>query len=342
MRKTCLGSIVRLYSVPDDMPLIGHIAFGLIDRGTNLIQVRPVSTCPLSCVFCSVDAGPRSKRRQTEYVVGIEHILDWFRRVAMIKRGKVQAHIDTVGDPVTYPYLVELVHGLANISNVSVVSIETNGVLLTEKMVDRLEAAGLSRINLSIHSLDPEKAKGIVGSRLYDVERVKGIAEYVAQCTGLDLIITPVWVPGINDQDIHQIIKYALEIGAGKRCPPLGIQKYEAHKYGRKPEGIRPMSWRRFYSELRRLERKYGVKLVLSPQDFGIFKDIRLPLAGKRGENVRVEVVGPGWLKGQWLGVFHERCVTLVGVRGAAPIGEKIHAKLLRVKHNIYVARVLR
>ncbi len=33
------------------LPLIGHTAFGLIDRGTNLIQVRPVSGCNLNCIF---------------------------------------------------------------------------------------------------------------------------------------------------------------------------------------------------------------------------------------------------------------------------------------------------
>ena len=45
------------------IPLIGCIAFGLIDRGTNLIQIRPFTGCPLSCIFCSVDAGPRSRNR---------------------------------------------------------------------------------------------------------------------------------------------------------------------------------------------------------------------------------------------------------------------------------------
>ena len=40
--------------IEDDIPLIGHIAFGIIDRGTNLLQIRATSFCALSCIFCSV------------------------------------------------------------------------------------------------------------------------------------------------------------------------------------------------------------------------------------------------------------------------------------------------
>ena len=50
----------RVFEVGPPMPLVGHVAFGIIDRGTNLLQIRPTSLCPLSCIFCSVDAGPRS------------------------------------------------------------------------------------------------------------------------------------------------------------------------------------------------------------------------------------------------------------------------------------------
>ena len=43
------------------IPLIGTAYFGLIDRGTNLIEIRPLTGCNLSCIFCSVDADPSSR-----------------------------------------------------------------------------------------------------------------------------------------------------------------------------------------------------------------------------------------------------------------------------------------
>jgi len=341
--KSSLNSTSRkIIKVPTEWPLLGHIAFGLIDRGTNVIQVRPITTCPLCCIFCSVDAGPCSRRRQAEYVVELDHLVEWFKFIVSYKgANRVQAHIDTVGDPLTYPMLVDLVQALSEIEEVSVISLETHGPLLNEKIIDELDAAGLSRINLSIDSLDPELARRMAGVDWLDINKILAIAEYIARDTKLDLIITPVWVPKLNDQEIPKIIEFALRIRAGKRCPPLGIQKYEAHKYGRKPKGVKPMTWREFYAKLRELEKAYNVKLILSPEDFGIYKTIQIPLAFKKYETVKVKIVERGWLRNQVIGIARDRLVSVVGLRNNteadALIGQNVKVKILRVKHNIYI-----
>lgn len=320
------------------IPLVGSVGFGLIDRGTNVIQVRPTSICPLSCIFCSTDAGPRSKRRLTEYMVELDYLVDEFRRLVRVKDCRfIEAHIDTVGDPLTYPKLPELCQALRETPGVEVVSLQTHGHLLTEKLVDRLEAAGLSRINLSIDSLDPELARKLSGTESYDVERIVGLAEYIA-ASKIDLLIAPVWVPGVNDGDIERLIELALKIGAGRRWPPLGIQKMLIHKHGRKPKGVRPMSWGEFYRRLRRLERSYGVKLVLKPEDFGTHRCRGLPLVFRRFEKTWVKLVGPGLFKGEKLGVARGRVLTVVDAE-EAPIGSRIRVKVIRVKDNIYMAR---
>jgi uncharacterized Fe-S cluster-containing radical SAM superfamily enzyme len=69
MSKVIGASRNRLYIYVHNMPLVGHIAFGVIDRGTNILQVRPTTICPYNCIFCSVDAGPYSRYRQAEFVV---------------------------------------------------------------------------------------------------------------------------------------------------------------------------------------------------------------------------------------------------------------------------------
>jgi uncharacterized Fe-S cluster-containing radical SAM superfamily enzyme len=332
----------KFVEVPADWPLIGCIAFGVIDRGTNLIQVRPSSSCPLSCIFCSTDAGPSSRNRQAEYVVDLDHIVEWFKIVAKIKRSKsLEAHIDTVGDPLTYPKIVDLVHRLSEIPRVSVISLQTHGSLLSYKVISNLEAAGLSRINLSIDALDPQLAKRLAGTQNYDLEHVLKMAEAISN-SRIDLLIAPVWVPGLNDQEIPKIIKLALSIGAGKRWPPLGIQKYVVHRYGRKPKGVKPMTWYKFYKELRMLEERFKVRLVLKPDDFGIVKDAKMPLRFRKGEKVRVRVVGVGWLRGEKLAVDlrRERMVTLVNA-SHAEVGSTVSARILACKDNIYVAEPL-
>ena len=323
-----------------ELPLVGAIAFGIIDRGTNVLQVRPTSLCPLSCPFCSTDAGPSSRHRAAEYEVALDLMLDWVEQVVRFKGSRgIEAHIDTVGEPATYPRLVELVQGLSDISGIEVISMQTNGVLLDEQLIGELEDAGLDRINLSIHALRPELAKEMAGTEGYDLEHVLSVAEAIAE-SRIDLLIAPVWVPGVNDSELEPLIKFALRIGAGKKWPPLGIQKYLAHKRGRRPPGVRPMSWRAFYRALRELEAKYGVKLVLSPEDFGMRKAPLLPAPFSVGEVVKVRVLAPGWLRGEVTGEARGRAITLVGAWGLEP-GMEVLARVIRVKHTIYLAEPL-
>ncbi|MFQ6074012.1 MAG: radical SAM protein, partial [Candidatus Bathyarchaeia archaeon] len=192
-----------LVKIDESVPLVGCIAFGLIDRGTNLIQMRPISTCPLSCIFCSTSAGPKSRIRQTEYTVALDYMVEEFRELVKFKgEREIEAHIDTVGDPLTYPRIVDLVHELRQTRGVKTVSMQTHGALLNEKLLDRLSSAGLSRINFSIDALDSQLAKKLADTEWYDVERITDLTRYITENTSIDLLLSPVWVPNINDQEI--------------------------------------------------------------------------------------------------------------------------------------------
>lgn len=329
-----------LIKIPNDVdvPLLGCIAFGIIDRGTNLLQVRPVTLCPLSCIFCSVDAGPWTKHRQAEFIVDVDYLIAEFRKVARFKGQGLEAHVDTVGDPLTHPKIVDIVQGLADTPEVEVVSMQSHGALLNERLADELAEAGLSRMNLSIDALDPELARRLAATSTYNVKKVLEVAEHIARSTTMDLLISPVWVPGVNDEEVLKLIREALRMGAGKRWPPLGIQKMEVHKYGRRPRGVKPMTWYRFYNALREWERMFKVKLILRPEDFKIHKRQRLPSPFKRFERIKVDVVGPGWLKGEALGVARGRAVTLVS-GDVLPPGRRVTATVIGVKDGLFIAR---
>lgn len=271
-------------------------------------------------------------------MVDLEQLLSAFEWAVSYKEtNDIEAHIDTVGEPTMYPKLVELVTGLSGNSHVSVVSMQTNGILLNNKLIDELEAAGLSRINMSIDSLDPDLAKRIAGTNSYRLEKVLENAEYIAQNTDIDLLIAPVWLQGINDAHMSRLIEFALNIGAGKKWPPLGIQKFLPHKYGRKPR-IRVMKWEVFYSQLKEWERFYKTKLVLKPQDFGGFQCKALPRLFKRHEKVKVRVVGTGWMEGEKLAVARDRVLTIVDA-DRIPVGAEVYVRMERVVDGIYIAR---
>ncbi|MEM3576849.1 MAG: radical SAM protein [Candidatus Bathyarchaeia archaeon] len=332
-----------LFEISSDIPLVGNIAFGLIDRGTNVIQVRPISTCPLSCIFCSTNAGPKSKIRQTEYIVPMDYLVEEFRKIVAYKGEKnIEAHIDTVGDPTTYPEIVELVARLNQTSGVEVVSMQTHGALLNEKILNRLSSAGLKRINLSLDALEPTLAKKLADTEWYDAEKIVELTRYIVSSTKIDLLLAPVWIPGLNDTEIPKIIRLAIDVGAGRKFPPLGIQKYERHKHGRKPKGVKGISWKKFYSQLKTWEHDFGVKLIITSRDFGIHKRQMLPVPYKKFEKIKVKVVGPGWLKREKLAVTQkgDRSLTLVNAE-EIPIGANLKARVVANKHNLLIAEPL-
>jgi uncharacterized Fe-S cluster-containing radical SAM superfamily enzyme len=316
------------------IPLVGSLYFGIIDRGTSLLQVRPSCGCNLNCPFCSVDAGPESKTRATSYEVEMEYLLGAVQEIARFKGEGVECHIDSPGEPLMYRRLPELVGALKEIKEVTAISLQTNGTLLDAKKIAALESAGLDRINLSLHALDPDISKMLAGVDWFDIDRLKESARAVA-ASKIDLLIAPVYIPGINDAEIPKLIRFAQEIGAGKRFPPLGIQKFEHYRYGRSPKGVKAQSWWQFYNRsLRPWEKEFGLKFELNPaRDFGTVRRPFVPLAFDKGEKVTVEIRAPGWIHGEMLGVARNRVVSVYNCE--KPAGN-VRVKIVSTKHNIY------
>ena len=318
-----------------EIPLLGYNAFGLIDRGTNLIQIRGVSGCNLSCIFCSVDEGPYSRTRKLDYVVDVDYLMKWFDDIARIKGKDLEAHLDGQGEPLIYPFRVELVQALREHPNVSVISMQSNGTLLNDKLVEELAEAGLDRVNLSIHSLDPDKAKMLMGMKNYNLEHVLEMAEALVNA-GIDVLIAPVIIFGINDDEAEAFIEFARKIGAGRHWPALGFQNYIPYKFGRNPVIAKPVPFKEFYAWLRKLEEKTGMRpLVLKPSHFGMEKREFIPLAFRPGEVVKAEVVLPGRIEGEMLAKARNRLIEVVGTK--AEVGDRIKVRIVRTRHGIYI-----
>jgi uncharacterized Fe-S cluster-containing radical SAM superfamily enzyme len=316
------------------IPLLGSLYFGIIDRGTNILQVRPSCGCNLNCPFCSVDAGPESKTRATSYEVEMEYLLGAVEEIARFKGEGVECHIDSPGEPLMYHRLPELVAGLRGIDCVSTISLQTNGTLLDEAKIAALESAGLDRINFSLHALDPAIARVLAGVDWFDIDQVTEAARTVAR-SRIDLLIAPVYIPGINDAEIPRLIRFAQECGAGKRFPPLGIQKFEHYRYGRSPKGVKAQSWWQFFNRsIKPWEEESGLVLRLdAKRDFGTVRRPFVPLAFSKGEKVTVEIRAPGWIHGEMLGVARNR---VVSVYNCEKESGQVRVKIVSTKHNIY------
>lgn len=307
------------------IPLIGNPAFGIVDRNTSLIEVKPNTGCNLNCVYCSVDEGVCGKK-QRDYVVEEEYLFSVFKEIAEFKGCEVEAHINPQGEPLLYGDIVRLVKDLASVSKK--VSMNTNGVLLDEEIVDRLIDAGISCFNISVNSLDKRCASRLAGAG-YDAAKIEKVMRYIA--SKRKLLIAPLWVPGYNDQDIEELVKFAKETGC-----EIGIQNYLEHKHGRKPAKQR--SWEEFFSLLEALEKKYKIKLLKTEKDFDIVKTKKLAMPFRKGDNVNCIIVAEGRVKGEMIGSASERCISIMNCH--KKIGDKAKVKITRSKHNIFIGSI--
>ncbi len=338
-----------VYTIGGEIPQVGTLAFGVVDRGTNVLEVRPTSVCALSCIFCSVNAGPLSKARWAEYVVEVEALLSDLEEVVRFKKADdVEVHIDGMGDPGTYPQLVELVEGAKAIRGVAVVSMQTRLYMLDEEKIRRLANAGLDRFNVSIDALDVGLARKLAGAEWYDVEKALQLVKTALE-VGINVVISPVWIPGLNDGEMPKIVKWAVENGVGRGTyTPVLIQKYIPHKRGRRVN-VRPMSWGEFWRRLKKMEKELGVPLIPRPGEYNIHKAPELPKPYHLGQTLEVEIVARGIFRGEMLGVplsrrgtaVWDRTITVVYGRDASDdlIGRRVRIKILENTHNIYLAK---
>lgn len=323
----------KIIKVNSEIPLIGTIMFGLIDRGTNLIQMRPTSLCNLNCPYCSVDSGEKSKTRVNVYTVDKDHLVKWLKQLVEYKGDDLEANIDSVGEVLTYPDIIELIKDIKKIKQINKISMQTNGTLLTKEKIKELERAGLDSINLSINSLDNELAKELSGCAWYDVNKILDIAKEINN-SKIELLLAPVYIKSVNDDEIVKLIKFAKELNCR-----IGIQKYEIYKFGRRIKNVKEMSWYSFYEQLKKWENEYKIKLRLGPLDFGIKKSKRFPKVFNKGNKIKVKIMLQGWMKYQMIGISNNRCITIINCN--SKIDDIVNIKIIEDKNELYIGEMI-
>lgn len=305
------------------IPLIGSNSFGLVDRGTSLIELKPVTGCNLGCIFCSVCEGTGTNKI-VDFVVEKDYLVEEFRKLSAFKGVKdIEAHINAQGEPLLYSNLAELISDLRMIKEVGVISMDTNGILLNKKIVDELVEAGITRFNISLMALDKELAKKLAGT-VYDVEKIKEICAYMAKKS--QLLIAPVLVPGINDAEMPKIIEFSKKLNAR-----MGIQNFLNYRYGRNPVKAIPME--SFRKMLKDLEAKHSIKLLLTKEDFNIRETKKLPKPFKKGNVIKAKIMCESRLRNEKIAVANERCITAPNCSQESGI---VKLKITRDKDNIF------
>lgn len=178
----------------------------LIDRyGREITYLRVSVTdrCNFRCVYCMPAQGVVWKKH--EEILSYEEITTVVRTAAELGIKKVRL---TGGEPLVRRDVEELIRSIASIPQIEDISLTTNGYLLEEK-AEALAKAGLTRVNVSLDTIDPEKFARI--TRGPSLDRVwKGIE--AAEKAGLVPIkINAVVVRGVNDDELMNLASLTLK-----------------------------------------------------------------------------------------------------------------------------------
>ena len=118
-------------------------------RKIDYLRISLTDRCNLRCIYCMPEKGvPWQPHDQ---ILRIEEIARFVRLAAQQGVRKVRL---TGGEPLVRKGVVELVRDIAATPGIEDVSLTTNGILLPEMARD-LKDAGLSRVNISLDTLDP-------------------------------------------------------------------------------------------------------------------------------------------------------------------------------------------
>lgn len=208
----------------------------LIDRfgrEHDYLRISVTDQCNLRCVYCMPEEGleflPGDKLMRAEEIVKI------VRTAAKLGIRKLRI---TGGEPLVRKDIVDIVAGVAAVPGIEDVAMTTNGLLLAAK-AEALRRAGLTRVNISLDTLDASKFRLI--ARRGDLRKVMEGIEAAGAAGFSPIKLNCVLLKGMNDGEIEAFLRMSYE-------QPLHVRFIEYMPIGHDDEG-----WRSMYLSLDRV-----------------------------------------------------------------------------------------
>jgi cyclic pyranopterin phosphate synthase len=174
-------------------------------RRIDYLRLSVTDRCDLRCSYCMPEAF-KDYVEPAHWLTfdEIERLLSVFARLGL-KRIRL-----TGGEPLLRRNLPDLARRLTALPGIEDLSLSTNGTQLA-KYASRLRQAGITRLNVSLDSLDRERVRAV--SRRDVLPQVLAGLE-AARKEGFRLIkINMVAMAGTTDEEIHAMVAYCMERG---------------------------------------------------------------------------------------------------------------------------------
>ena len=173
-------------------------------RRVDYIRLSVTDRCDFRCVYCMTEDMTFLPRTQ---ILSLEEIYQVARAFTDLGVKKIRL---TGGEPMVRSDIMSLINKLGKLPGLEELLLTTNGAQL-EKYALPLKEAGLSRINISIDSLDVDRFKRI--SRVGKLEKVLAGID-AAREAGFDRIkLNSVIMRGYNEDEVIPLTDYALNRG---------------------------------------------------------------------------------------------------------------------------------
>ena len=199
----------------------------MIDRlGRNITYLRISVTdkCNLRCRYCMPEEGV-CKKEHTDMLTEDE-IIHAVEAAAELGITKIRI---TGGEPLVKKNIVSICRRTAAVPGIREVCLTTNGLLLPQ-LASQLREAGVTRLNLSLDTLDPDKYAYI--TRIGKLEDFRAGLDAAYKAGFEKIKINAVLIGGFNDDEIETLAKLTLEYPLDMRFIEL-MPMYDSGDFGK-------------------------------------------------------------------------------------------------------------
>lgn len=179
--------------------------FDPFDRKISYLRISVTDRCNLRCRYCMPAQGVELKPH--DQILTFEEITEICQTASKLGMQKVRL---TGGEPLVRRNITHLVRMLNEIRGIKELCISTNGVLLAPR-AQELKQAGLSRVNISLDTLNDEKFKQL--TRGGDIQNVFDGIRAVKKAGFSNTKINMVLIPGFNTDEIIPMLDFCQKNG---------------------------------------------------------------------------------------------------------------------------------
>ncbi len=172
-------------------------------RTIDYLRISLTDRCNLRCVYCMPEEGvvPRSH----DEILSFEEIV---RVVKVAAAGGIEHLRFTGGEPLVRKGITDLISACQEVSGIKDIALTTNGILLPH-FVKELKDAGLSRVNISLDTLDADAYRRITRGGNVE-EALSGIKSALA--AGLDPVKINTVVIRSMEQDLGAFARLTCDL----------------------------------------------------------------------------------------------------------------------------------